>query len=58
MTMLGELQKAIDDCNGGKSCYKKEDCEYAGHTDECPRIIAHTARMDYCEEHDIPIERW
>ncbi|MBQ8135339.1 MAG: hypothetical protein IJ711_00100 [Lachnospiraceae bacterium] len=57
MTKLEQLQKEIDKCNRKKGCDNVR-CEYSGQHDKCPRLIAHMARMDYCRENNIPVERW
>lgn len=55
---LTSIQKAIDECNNGVSCYKT-GCQYApNNTDACPLIKAHMTRREYCRENNIPIERW
>ena len=54
---LQTIQKAIDKCNGGTSCYKTR-CQYAKNADACPLIKAHAARRDYCRKNNLPIERW
>lgn len=62
MTELERLQKVIDDCrkfHGDNSCWDC-DCIYAkrGIYESCPKIVAHSSRMDYCRKNNIPIEKW
>ena len=55
---LSTLQKLIDSCNKGTSCYKT-GCQYApNNTDMCPLILLHLARRKFCREKNIPVERW
>ena len=55
MTQLEKFQKSIDTCNHKNGCDSK--CSKA-EQERCPKLKAHTDRMEYCRENNLPIELW
>lgn len=54
-TPLEKLQDKIDKCNNHRGC---ASCCTQEEQSECPLVLAHTARMSWCCEHNINVLDW
>lgn len=54
-TPLTKIQEEIDRCNNKNGC--NAYCSKAQQA-LCPKLIRHSARMDFCREKNMPIHMW
>ena len=55
ITPLEVLQRKIDRCNQKLGCDQR--CNKQDQS-ACLLLKQHIARIDYCQKHGIPVDRW